>query len=327
MKPILIFATIMPFVEGFIGGGVDSVAMKRIPPTFVTKTSMTNFPSGIISSDHSWNRKPSTKLFLSDIPLPEPSEEELRQKDPIQFLKTQVTSMNFNAFINIAILLAITVSVLNTVVTVDSEIMRGWTAEEMAVRIPLDNWASYSTVLDQSPLPTKAVTSATVYTIGDLIAQSTEGKSIGEVDRARVIRSLLAGLIGHGPLSHVWYDLSENLFENVMHLHGWFGTVIKVVIDQTTWGPFWNNTYILLLGMMKMDKLENIFSEMKRTTIPLIVSGLKLWPLAHCVTYGLVPVENRLLWVDLVEIIWVTILATAAASGGKGSESEEVSSH
>ena len=54
---------------------------------------------------------------------------------------------------------------------------------------------------------------------------------------------------------------------------------------------------------------------MKRTTIPLIVSGLKLWPLAHCVTYGLVPVENRLLWVDMVEILWVTILATQASGG------------
>ncbi len=228
----------------------------------------------------------------------------------------------FLIFNSTAILLIISVSVLNTVAGVDSEIMRGWTAEEMAVRIPVDNWLSYSAVLEQSPLSTKAITSATVYTIGDMISQGTEGKSIGEIDRLRVLRSLLAGLIGHGPLSHVWFDWSENIFENVMHLHGWFGTVIKVAIDQTTWGPFWNNTYILLLGLMKFDKLENIFSEMKRTTIPLIVSGLKLWPLAHCVTYGLVPVENRLLWVDLVEIIWVTILATAAASPEPGTDEE-----
>ena len=193
--------------------------------------------------------------------------------------------------------------------------MRGWTTEEVAVRIPVDNWLSYSAVLEQSPLYTKAVTSATVYTIGDMISQGTEGKSIGEIDRPRVIRSLLAGLIGHGPLSHLWYDFSENIFENVMHLQGLSGTAIKVAIDQTTWGPFWNNSYILLLGLMKLEKFENIFEEMKRTTIPLLVTGLKLWPLAHCVTYGLIPVENRLLWVDLVEIIWVTILSTTAAAG------------
>ena len=66
---------------------------------------------------------------------------------------------------------------------------------------------------------------------------------------------------------------------------------------------------------MKCESLEQIWSDVKRTTIPLVVSGLKLWPLAHCVTYGLIPVENRLLWVDLVEIVWVTILATSAAGG------------
>ena len=75
---------------------------------------------------------------------------------------------------------------------------------------------------------------------------------------------------------------------------------------------------------MKLDSFGNIFSEMKRTTIPLIVSGLKLWPLAHCVTYGLVPVENRLLWVDLVEIFWVTILATTAAGENTVEGEQEV---
>ena len=54
--------------------------------------------------------------------------------------------------------------------------------------------------------------------------------------------------------------MSEDLFENVLHLHDWWGTLIKVAIDQSLWGPLWNNTYILLLGLMKMDKLDKIFS-------------------------------------------------------------------
>jgi protein Mpv17 len=299
MKLVTLFMLTAPLVEGFVGGGSG-------------RTLDHNQPSFVMTP------KKSTKLFLSDIPMSEP-EEELRERDPIQFLKMQASSLDMNAIINISILLIVSLSVLNAVATVDAGITRGWTAEEMAVRIPIDNWSSYSAVLEKEPLYTKAVTSATVYTIGDIISQKTEGKSVGEFDRARVIRSLLAGLIGHGPMSHVWYDWSEHIFENVMHLQGWTGTVIKVAIDQTTWGPLWNNTYILLLGLMKLDKLENIFGEMKRTTIPLIVSGLKLWPLAHIVTYGLVPVQNRLLWVDLVEIIWVTILSTAA-SGGENAE-------
>lgn len=106
-------------------------------------------------------------------------------------------------------------------------------------------------------------------------------------------------------------------------------SLMIVILDQTTWGPFWNNSYILLLGLMKRESLTSIWSDVKRTTIPLIVSGLKLWPLAHCVTYGLIPVENRLLWVDFVEILWVTILATQAngegdSHGGVGDPDKDV---
>lgn len=218
-------------------------------------------------------------------------------------------------FCSTGIIVLVSLAVLSQVVTVDASIMRGWSLEERALRIPIDNWNSYSAVLSSSPIQTKAITSATVYTIGDFIAQRTEGLGMGELDRPRLGRSLLAGLLGHGPISHIWYGVSENLFQNVLHLPSdiW-GTAAKVAIDQTLWGPFWNNTYIFMLGIMKMNSFETIWGEMKRTTVPLIVSGLKLWPLAHCVTYGLVPVENRLLWVDLVEILWVTILATAAAT-------------
>nr|AFK44918.1 unknown [Lotus japonicus] len=42
----------------------------------------------------------------------------------------------------------------------------------------------------------------------------------------------------------------------------------------------------------------------------MLTAGWKLWPFVHLVTYGVIPVEQRLLWVDSVELIWVTILST-----------------
>lgn len=174
-----------------------------------------------------------------------------------------------------------------------------------------------------APLQTKAVTSATVYTIGDIIAQRQGGTDIGKLDRGRIVRSLAAGLIGHGPMSHVWYHVSEDFFDNILHLNAWWDFIPKVVVDQTIFGPIWNNSYILLLGLMQFQKPSQIWGDMKRTTVPLIVSGLKLWPFVHCITYGLIPVENRLLWVDAVEILWVTILANEASSLGTDAEEDD----
>mmetsp|Transcript_18574 Transcript_18574/g.26136 ORF Transcript_18574/g.26136 Transcript_18574/m.26136 type:complete len:338 (-) Transcript_18574:219-1232(-) len=304
-----IFSTVQAFVPS---------SCSRVVNPFGTPTSSSIVLKReriILASDFSEEIKKSDISF--DDELSEDELQLLRQKDPIGYLINDIKKLDINAVINTAVLVGVAVAVLSRLATVDSAIMRGWTTSEMAVRIPIDNWNDYSAILDKSPLSTKAITSATVYTIGDFIAQASEGVKIGEIDRPRILRSLLAGLIGHGPLSHIWYDASEHLFDDVLRLdpNQWWTVIPKVAIDQATWGPFWNNTYILLLGLMKRDSLMSIWNEVKRTTIPLIVSGLKLWPLAHVVTYGLVPVENRLLWVDLVEIIWVTILATAAAGG------------
>lgn len=249
---------------------------------------------------------------------------EMIKNDPITQEIRSFQSLDANTIINTSLIVIIALAVLSKLTLVDYGIMRGWTASEMAVRVPVDNWLGYSEILDKAPVYTKAVTSATVYTIGDFIAQRTEGASMGQLDRMRLLRSMLVGLIGHGPMSHVWYEFSEGIFTDVLHWTEWWSFFPKVMADQLTWGPFWNNSYILLIGLLKGDALTQIWADVKRTTIPLIVSGLKLWPLAHCVTYGLIPVENRLLWVDMVEILWVTILATTAAGGGQAQDEASV---
>mmetsp|Transcript_8944 Transcript_8944/g.13423 ORF Transcript_8944/g.13423 Transcript_8944/m.13423 type:complete len:338 (+) Transcript_8944:109-1122(+) len=250
------------------------------------------------------------------------------QKGELRFgnaetIVSQVKSLDKNTIINTSIFAIALVTVVFQVLSVDVGITRGWSTEEIAYRVPLDNWNSYNAILAAAPIQTKSITSATVYAIGDTIAQRTEGTEIGELDRGRIVRSLAAGLIGHGPLSHFWYQISEDFFNNVLMWTDWWSFIPKVVIDQTLWGPFWNNSYIVLLGVMQFQKPSQVWADIKRTTIPLVVSGLKLWPLAHCITYGFVPVENRLLWVDMVEIVWVTILATQAAGSVESNEAAE----
>jgi len=247
--------------------------------------------------------------------------ETLQQQEGLS-IQQKMQEINMNQVASAGLVTLISMVVLVKLAVIDpasiGSMTRGWTMEESAQQAVSSIWNSYTTVLRDSPITTKAVTSATVYTIGDVLAQRAElgdesESLMSELDKGRMVRSMLAGLIGHGPLSHYWYQFSENLFNNVLHLTQWWSFIPKVVVDQTLWGPIWNNSYIVLLGLMKFEKPTTIWSDMKRTTIPLMLSGLKLWPLAHCVTYGLIPVENRLLWVDFVEIFWVTILASQAA--------------
>lgn len=224
-----------------------------------------------------------------------------------------VDSRQLNFLLNVGLISAVAALVLAKVVTVDLDVWRGWTPAEIFTRIPLDNWDGYMNVLSLHPVFVKAVTSGSVYTLGDGVAQLYEGKTLGEIDRGRVARSGIAGFVGHGPLSHWWYGVSEDFF-GWLGWEGWWTTFPKITVDQLVWSPIWNGCYIFLLGAMKREALGEIVHTVKSTSFSLITSGLKLWPLAHVVTYGVIPVENRLLWVDLVEILWVTILSREAAN-------------
>jgi protein Mpv17 len=208
------------------------------------------------------------------------------------------------------------------------------TAWHHLTQYPLQWYQSYEATLAANPVATKAATSATVYTIGDVIAQYAEqlGSDDGDgghrridLDAGRVVRSLVAGGVGHGPLSHVWYHVSEHFFTN-LGMTQWWSVFPKIAADQVVWGTIWNSLYLMSVGTLqlvmtkKQDDTVNmssgitkVFHDTKSSIFPLFVDGLKLWPFAHIITYGIIPVEDRLLWVDAVEIIWVSIMATKAA--------------
>ena len=171
--------------------------------------------------------------------------------DVVEAILSQIKSLDKNTIINSSIFAFALVTVVFQVLSVDVGITRGWSAEEIAYRVPLDNWNSYNAILDAAPIQTKSITSATVYAIGDTIAQRKEGTEIGELDRGRIVRSLAAGLIGHGPLSHYWYQISEDFFNNVLLWTDWWSFIPKVVIDQTLWGPFWNNSVSIFSSCLK----------------------------------------------------------------------------
>ncbi|KAF4347195.1 hypothetical protein G4B88_031212 [Cannabis sativa] len=70
---------------------------------------------------------------------------------------------------------------------------------------------------------------------------------------------------------------------------------------DSRWIPFFLRQ---LVGRM----LEIVMNGVHDVQVQL--AGWKLWPFAHLITYGVVPIEQRLLWVDCVELVWVTILST-----------------
>ncbi|KAE8713655.1 hypothetical protein F3Y22_tig00110206pilonHSYRG00277 [Hibiscus syriacus] len=208
--------------------------------------------------------------------------------------------------INAAIVLAAGTFALTKLLTIDHNYWQGWTIYEILRYAPQHNWSAYEEALKTNPVLAKMVISGIVYSIGDWIAQCFEGKPLFEFDRTRMVRSGLVGFTLHGSLSHYYYQFCEELFP----FQDWWVVPVKVAFDQTAWAAVWNSIYFVVVGFLRLESPISIFSELKATFLPMLTAGWKLWPFAHLITYGVIPVEQRLLWVDCVELIWVTILST-----------------
>ena len=104
----------------------------------------------------------------------------------------------------------------------------------------------YTQYVATNPIETKACISGIVYSLGDYIAQNYEGRDVAELDKSRIIRSGLCGLIAHGPLSHLYYVFLDHLFANqsFVDVSSWVVPVMKIGIDQTIWSVVWNSTYV-----------------------------------------------------------------------------------
>ncbi|KAM2092357.1 hypothetical protein TB2_030284 [Malus domestica] len=208
--------------------------------------------------------------------------------------------------INAAIVLAAGTFALTKLVTVDQDYWHGWTLYEILRYAPQHNWSAYEDALKTNPVLAKMVISGVVYSVGDWIAQCFEGKPLFEFDRSRMLRSGVVGFTLHGSLSHYYYQFCEELFP----FQDWWVVPAKVAFDQTVWAAIWNSIYFTVVGFLRFESPISIFSELTATFWPMLTAGWKLWPFAHLVTYGVIPVEQRLLWVDCVELVWVTILST-----------------
>ncbi|KAG0477216.1 hypothetical protein HPP92_014057 [Vanilla planifolia] len=203
--------------------------------------------------------------------------------------------------INASIVLATGTFAITKLLTIDRDYWHGWTLYEIVRYAPLHNWTAYEEALKTNPVFAKMMISGVVYSIGDWIAQP-----LFEFDRVRMLRSGLTGFALHGSLSHYYYEICEYLFP----FHDWWVVPAKVAFDQTIWSAIWNSVYFVVLGFLRFESPANIFNELKDTFWPMLTAGWKLWPVAHLITYGFIPVEQRLLWVDCVELVWVMILST-----------------
>ncbi|KAF2400495.1 hypothetical protein EJ06DRAFT_556795 [Trichodelitschia bisporula] len=93
--------------------------------------------------------------------------------------------------------------------------------------------------------------------------------------------------------------------------------VIKVVLD-CTFGALWYNTvFLVLMSVLKGFSAGQVWEAVRTETLPMMLAGGLVWPLAAVINFVWIPVERRVVWYAAVGLIWgIYISGVSLGMGG-----------
>lgn len=174
-------------------------------------------------------------------------------------------------------------------------------------------WREYNRLLDEQPILVKSLTSLFGFMIGDICAQTIIGN---EYNVYRTMRLTLFGILMDGPIGHCWYSLlDKNVFPEDPKAAK--SIVAKTALDQLIWAPFFSCVFFSFVRTLEGHP-ELAFSTIQSELVPTLVANYALWPLAHLINFRFVPSQQRILYINAVQILWTSYLSNLAANGHAG---------
>jgi len=145
-------------------------------------------------------------------------------------------------------------------------------------------------------------TSGGLLWIGDLIEQKREG--VKTIDKSRSLRMFTVGL-SQGPPHHYFYLLLDKFFPGKTPLV----ILKKVLLDQILAAPFFALTFIYGASLLEGRSLQQCWLEFKMKFPTIYLFDWLIWPPSQFINFSLVPGQYRVLYVNVVTVIWDIFLS------------------
>ncbi|KKY39229.1 putative mpv17 pmp22 family protein [Diaporthe ampelina] len=157
----------------------------------------------------------------------------------------------------------------------------------------------YQAKLAKRPLLTQVVTTAILFGTGDVIAQqAVDKKGLEKHDLARTGRMVLYGGAVFGPAATTWYKF---LAKNV-NLKSPNGTILaRVALDQGVFAPVFIGVFLSSMATLEGNPVKEKLDKNYKTAL---TSNYMLWPFVQAVNFKVVPLEHRVLFVNVISIGW-----------------------
>ncbi|KAK7286641.1 hypothetical protein RJT34_21781 [Clitoria ternatea] len=172
-----------------------------------------------------------------------------------------------------------------------------------------DKWSFlswYLALLAKYPVPVKALTSALLTLIGDLVCQLV----IDQVQSLDFKRTLIFTLLGFtlvGLTLHFWYLYLSKL----VTLPGASGAVLRLVLDQFLFSPIFIGVFLATLVTLE-GKPSQAVPKLKQEWFSAVLANWQLWIPFQFLNFRFVPQQFQVLAANVIALVWNVILSFKA---------------
>jgi protein Mpv17 len=177
-------------------------------------------------------------------------------------------------------------------------------------------WRSYNRMLEARPVLTKACTSLTGFTLGDILAQKFVSDGDKPFDVMRTIRLGTFGFAFHGTAGHYFYGWIDSKFPGTKPAT----VATKVAIDQLCANPVFGIIFFGYLNFAEGKSFEDYKNKLKADLKTAVMGSWAVWVPAHTINFAFVPPSQRLLYINSIQIGYNVFLSFL---GNKKVDTEE----
>lgn len=91
-----------------------------------------------------------------------------------------------------------------------------------------------------------------------------------------------------------------------------FYALSQVTIDQLVWCPIFTMALFCFTGITAGFSPREIFTNFKISGPQVIFSSWLIWPAAHAVNFRVIPGRQRLLYINIIQLFFNSILSALA---------------
>lgn len=181
----------------------------------------------------------------------------------------------------------------------------------------------YERAAQSHPLVTKCATCFVGFAVGDVVAQSisraprvpiTSDEIIirqpavfDGIDPIRTVRMALFGALIAAPQMHVFFHWLEKCIMPKSPTHP-VAVVSKVAADQLINSPIGTITFFAWTQTLRGTP-DRISSEVSEKLVPTTLAGWRLWPAAQAINFFMVPLQFRVVFINIVAVGWTCMLS------------------